>query len=195
MLNSGVTNPVWSADGRYLAFSGHGLSIADLATGAIRVIDPGSGALAWSPRGHLLAFRSTGGLTLADAGNGNVRLLNQDSAYSLVWALDGRSLGYLARTVTAYPFFADDIRVTDLHGHAHTVVSAQGAYGGDISGLVWTRPPATTRYRAPTPRSVATVTPRDSSRRGRYSGSRPTPTGSPISRADMPSSGHRAAAP
>jgi len=162
LLNSGAIDPAWSADGRYLAFSGHGLSIADVATGAIRVIEPEfTSGVAWSPRGHLLAFGSTGGLKLADAGNGNVRLLNQDQAYRLVWAPDGRSLGYLARTVSAYPFLADDIRVTDLHGHAHTVVAAQAAYGGDISGLVWTRPPATTRYRAPRPRSVATVTPQE----------------------------------
>jgi Tol biopolymer transport system component len=55
---SEVSELAWSADGRFVAYRASGVRVVEVATGAARIIDDAnvSGALAWSPTGHVLAF-------------------------------------------------------------------------------------------------------------------------------------------
>ena len=134
--------------------------VVELSSGAVRAVDEEMGRydVDWSPRGHLLAVGSETALSVIDAASGASRVVVPEATYEVEWAPDGRSLAYTARLGDElFGWYENgDVRVTDLAGHSRTVVEARGAYGGG-GGLTWTRPPAGVRYRAPQPRTIATL--------------------------------------
>jgi Tol biopolymer transport system component len=157
----------WSPDGRRLAFGDDGIKIADLATGVSRTLTDKVGAvdeLAWSPDGTLLAYATRDGIGLADIAAGGTRMPSTDTVAndsSPTWSPDGRELAYVRVSPPFGLYSTTDLRVVDRLGHARTVVSGGESFGGSISGVAWTRPPAGSDYRPAAPRSLASVSPEE----------------------------------
>ncbi len=99
--SASIGNLRLSPDGRTLAYhDGNSLSLFDLASGAITVIDDNTDGyeMDWSPDAKALAFVSyrdgTGDVYILDVASGNqVRITNSgESPYYLMWAADGKHL-------------------------------------------------------------------------------------------------------
>jgi len=149
--------PAWSADSRYVSFQSRDDGVVELKSGTFRPVDSGRARPAWSPHGHVLATSTADGLGLYDAATGDSRVIVHEHATAISWAPDGRSIVYFAPLASNYLVFpGGDLRVTGLGGRTRTVVGARAAPGA-AEAYVWTRPPATTRYRTPAPRTLATV--------------------------------------
>jgi Tol biopolymer transport system component len=161
LTSGGLPSFSWSPDGRLLAFADGGIRIADLATGKVRTLTAHSGSqLAWSPDGRLLAYAADEGIEVVDTATGSSRILTTDSATALAWSPDGGRLAYVRQRPKEYGLYpTTELRVVDRRGTARTVVASAAAYGGVISEIAWTRPPARLRSRRPERRSLATVSP------------------------------------
>jgi WD40 repeat protein len=166
-------NPAWSPDGSMLAFEMYGhdgpqASVVDIARGVLRSLGKDTYPAGWSPDGRTIAVatRQRNTIDLVDAKTGAVQTRlrdtfdfnpNYDIGSYLSWSPDGREFAYFTvADGSNNDLHGDDLRVGTLAGPPKTVVAAAADYGGS-GGWAWTRPPAGTRYRAPVPRSIATV--------------------------------------
>jgi len=149
---SWVPVPGVSPDRRWVArTSGTGLTISKVGTSIVRTFRVVAGELAWSPDSRRLAFASGEGIHVLDVRSSRIRRLTARTGGGITWSPDGFALAFFE--TTEQPFgFAGDLLVVTLSGRVRTVVDAGGNYGGHISGVVWTRPPAGLRYRGPAPR-------------------------------------------
>jgi Tol biopolymer transport system component len=141
----------WSADSRFLGASG---DVVNIASGAIRSLGPDA-VVAWKPRGHLLASSGPSGTSVVDAATGATRPLTSDQAAIGRWSPYGRQLAYLTGTFLSYFSTKSALRVVNLAGQTHTLVTSAGPYGGNVSGPTWTRVPNGVRYRPAQPRVLA----------------------------------------
>ena len=158
-----VSAHAWSPGGNLLALVDQdGLKLFDLARRSIREVTTDSArALAWSPDGRRLAFVATDGrLRIATVASGAIRDIGVGGAAGFAWSPDSRSLAYGVDTGTTTDFGESvDVRVTTLSGVTRTAVAAAGAFGGAIRGFAWTRPSPKIRYRRPTSRTLALISP------------------------------------
>jgi WD40 repeat protein len=104
-----VSNPVWSPDGKYIAFS-YGdsrpgdLFVINLETReAVKITENKlNDSLAWSPKGNIIAlerrardeYKVTIHLISAD-GKCDIEIPNLESVFSPTWSPDGEKLGYV----------------------------------------------------------------------------------------------------
>ncbi len=109
--------PVWSPDGKYLAFADNRvrIRIVDVAAGSIETVDTagnnlerGDMGLTWSPDGQWLAYSKAGANSLRAIQTWNVKtkakraLTNPFAdAFSPAWDRDGKHLYFLASTEVA----------------------------------------------------------------------------------------------
>src|SRR5690348_4250206 len=152
-----ITGAPWSGDSRFLVTQTVAAAeIVNVATGDTSSIagDP----LAWQPHGHLLALQGSvvGGVGLLDPETSQSRTIVNDRVGAVAWSPDGRSLAYVTRP-DLFDYYSGDLKIVSLAGAVRTIVHDAGNYGGKITELAWTRPPAATRYRKPTPRVLAAV--------------------------------------
>jgi Tol biopolymer transport system component len=146
----------WSADGRFLTvWSGSGVAAVRVADGSVHPLGFAS-ALAWHPRGHVLAVTDERGTSVLDVATGASRLLTSEQAAAGAWSPDGRSFAYVWQSSPTY-FGYGDLRVVTLAGVTRTLVRGGGAFGGYVGGLVWTRAPNGAHYRRARPRVLAAV--------------------------------------
>jgi hypothetical protein len=146
----------WSPDGRFLTvWSGSGVAAVQVADGSVHPLGF-SAALAWQPRGHVLAVTDERGTFVLDAATGASGLLTSEQAAAGAWSPDGDSFAYVWRSSPTY-FGRSDLRVVTLAGVTRTLVRGDGPYGGYVGGLVWTRPPNGAHYRPAQPRVLAAV--------------------------------------
>jgi Tol biopolymer transport system component len=158
LLTGYLESPSWSPDSRFLTVSTRdGLVALDIATGGIRTLEFGR-VLAWRPKGHQAAMTQTSGVYLVDIASGGNRLLTSDTDPSdAAWSPDGSQLAYVEYPRTGWPFPHADLKLVTVSGRVRTLVRAAGDFGGRMSGLTWTRPPAGIKYRSAPERSVATL--------------------------------------
>jgi Tol biopolymer transport system component len=151
----------WSRDGRFVAFGGKdGLQVIEVATGAGRTLGGYYGSdHPWSPTGHRLAFDGEQGVAVHDPVANTTTLVSPEHTRNLVWSPDGRSLAYSARTFTTGYNFGGDLVVATTSGAVRTVVAAAGDYGGEMTGLAWTKSQKKLRYRAAAARVIAQTSP------------------------------------
>jgi Tol biopolymer transport system component len=162
-LTATVGGYTWSPDGRLLAYAdGQSVKVADLARGSTRELISGvTVELAWSPDGKRIAcIDPDGRIQVVPIATGTSRDIGRLGASGPAWSPDSRSLAYGVGTRATTDFGGPvNILVTSLSGATRTVAAASGRFGGAIRGLAWTRPPATVRYRAAAPRTLADVAP------------------------------------
>ncbi len=124
VLGRGV-EPVWSPNGRRLAFQGSaGIAVFALKTQRIRLLTGDRLSLGWE---------------------------DQDGT-GLAWSPDSRSIAYVrgsTQTFADAAVYSGDLRVVTLRRKVRTVVSSTARYGGRIVGVSWTRFPAGMRYSRP----------------------------------------------
>jgi hypothetical protein len=151
LLTGPTGSAAWSADGHSLASAiPTALTVIDVVRGSVAIDRSSTGyALAWSPKGHLLAFNASDGIRVRNAA-GRTRLVNHDTPAAIAWSPDATMLAYLTQL--------GDLKIVTLSGRSRTLVAAAGDQGGGIAGVAWTLPPAGTHYRPPEPRTLATVT-------------------------------------
>jgi Tol biopolymer transport system component len=112
-----LSNPRWSADNRFVSV---GTTVVTAATGATRVL-PYNTALAWTPRGHVLAVADDHGTYAVDTTNGAARQLTSDVAVGGIWSPDGRSFAYV--WVSSFDYFGySDLRIVTVSGSTRTLV-------------------------------------------------------------------------
>jgi Tol biopolymer transport system component len=97
--NDSASSPVWSPDGRRLAFAhGNGVFLVRRdGSGRVRIAradDPGEPS--WSPDGRRIAFTVPGEVRVADTNGGGARLLARgaESGSSVAWSPDCRLIGF-----------------------------------------------------------------------------------------------------
>jgi Tol biopolymer transport system component len=164
------TFPVWSPNGRMLAFDGRGdVEVVDIASG--KVLHVAANVFeGWSPDGRTLAVEvfnntSSNPIDLVDAKTGAVRTRLSANGGYVYWSPGGRKFAYAAVAEdSGHLDTGFDFRVGSLTGSTVTVVAAAGDYGGLIDrpqfsppGWAWTRPPAGMRFRPAPPRRIANV--------------------------------------
>lgn len=146
--------PVWSPDGKWIAFvdsrqvpkSHKCLTDDDYecpaeiyvirpdGTGERRVTNPALGVSGpeWSPDGRMLVFKRDGWLRLINSnGSGERRLTTLQRAHyegSPSWAPAGRSVAFVLN---------DEVYISDLRGHERRVSNLTGRKVGPIRTLVW----------------------------------------------------------
>jgi Tol biopolymer transport system component len=146
----------WSPDSRFLTVSTpNGIAVVRVGDGSVAPLGF-SAALAWQPRGHVLAVTDERGTFVLDVANGASRLLTSEQAAGGVWSPDGRSFAYIGRSSPSY-FGASDLRVVTQAGATRTLVRGDGPFGGSFGGVVWTRVPRGARYRPARPRALPLV--------------------------------------
>jgi hypothetical protein len=110
---------------------------------------PGFAQSAVSPNRRWQASVDSNGISVTDRRTGRTRLLTADTTSAMAWAPDSRSLAYITGKLDWQWAATGDIKIVSLNGRTRTVVSQDGAYGGQIVALTWTRPPPRTTYRRP----------------------------------------------
>ncbi len=96
-------DPVWSPDGRKIAFvSSAKIYVANADGSGQRQLTPNGawgGSPAWSPDGRRIAFAARGRILVVNAdGSGRRRLThNAASAHSPAWSPDGRRIAFVRR--------------------------------------------------------------------------------------------------
>ncbi len=151
---SWVPEPGISPDGRWVARSaGTELTISKVGTPIVRTFRGVFGGLTWSPDSRRLAISNSEGIHVLDVRGGRITRLTPRTGSALAWSPDGLALAFVERTGDpSKDAVTGDLLVVTLSGRVRTVVDAGGDYGGHISGVVWTRPPAGLRYRDAAPR-------------------------------------------
>lgn len=158
----------WSADGRWLALAQTDAFDAsvfayDTRTGKIDPIAPfvAPVTLTWSPVHDRLAIADPGPLRVADLDRGELTTFpsEADPTPGVRWSPDGARLALLAPgAAVSLVGLGTDIDVAELDGTVHTIVRADGPFGGTIRDLEWARLPPRTKL-AVAQRSLGPTTP------------------------------------
>ena len=145
----------WSANGRFFACSRD--SLAWFTTQVFNTTGTPIGRLLssnalpeWSPTGARLLLGSMPahtGVRIFSAAIRRVRALRTpDDAIAVAWSPLGGSVAYLSRSSAGSARHSGDIRELTLKGKIRTLVRAEGAGGGTITSLTWTRSPGGTAW-------------------------------------------------
>ncbi|HET9372013.1 MAG TPA: CehA/McbA family metallohydrolase [Vicinamibacterales bacterium] len=164
-VTTGPAEPVWSPDGKWMAFSMQGdIWKVPVEGGEATAITKGPWYYfepAWSPDGSQIAFTvDTGGnldLGVVSANGGEVQRLTEDRAVDLepAWARDGRAIYFISSRNRGFDIFKLDVATRAVTGavtgggdQLQPAISPDGrtiAYVAPVSGRVgtggiWTRP-------------------------------------------------------
>jgi hypothetical protein len=168
-LARSASSPVWSPNGRFLAFDTAGrVEAFDMASRHLIAFGDGQGMLAgWSPDSRTLAVdlppanvfgADPGTVELFDPRTGALLgRMTEPCAGARIWAPDGRSFVCSAQADATDQPGGASLEIGSFRTPLRTLVAAGGDHGGRITGYVWTRSPAGTRYRTAGSRTLATV--------------------------------------
>jgi Tol biopolymer transport system component len=157
----------WSPDGRQIAYAtDQGISFISTRTGTrsaqlvYTAMDHyhffyyGDGwGLTFSPDGRLIAFLDGAKVGFIDVRTGRVRTFRVE-ARDIAWAPDGSRLLIVRGSDYLTGGLTGDLQTLTPSGHTATVVSASGAYGGQIDAAAWS---ADTQFAYTRPQDVTGV--------------------------------------
>jgi Tol biopolymer transport system component len=149
----------WSPDSREIAYAtNHGIFLVSTSPRShvprpVYIVTtqsyyPTKWDLAFSPNGRVLAFHDAAKIGLVDSRTLRMRTFAV-VARDIAWAPDGSRLLVVRGTEYDTAISTGDLQTLTPSGHVAGVVSASGAYGGQIDSAAWTVPARGIAYRLP----------------------------------------------
>jgi hypothetical protein len=154
--SSSSSVPVWSADGRWLAYTatlnGPGELVVVRPDGrGQRVVDAGSDPV-WSPRGERLAYVGSGELRVFDEPSSSRRTLARgDYIDSLAWSPSGQAIAFGQAAMFSEGGIVSALKLVTLAGRVRVLDHGE-SFPVLPRGVAWTTSPPGLHYRPPQPR-------------------------------------------